>query len=202
MTQITRADGQSQKASALEGEGTPSSSGFSLGSLLQFLVWGGMALFLLLMGLRHPFIGRRLLIMGPTLLIISLVVFFIIQLPPGDYLQTRIMELQMIGDETAVKQVQDLQEQFHTEDPSWARYARWMGFTWFTSFSSEDAGLLQGNLGRSMEDGRLVNDLVGDRILLTITISSLTILFVWITALSIGIFSAVRQYSFWTTLSP
>jgi ABC-type dipeptide/oligopeptide/nickel transport system permease component len=57
-------------------------------------------------------------------------------------------------------------------------------------------GLLQGNMGRSMETTQLVNDMVGDRILLTVLLSLGTILFTWCVALPIGIFSAVRQYSF------
>jgi ABC-type dipeptide/oligopeptide/nickel transport system permease component len=75
------------------------------------------------------------------------------------------------------------------------RYFRWMGVHWFVTFDSADRGLIQGSLGRSMEDTRRVNDVVGDRILLTIIISVLTVLFTWAMAIPIGIYSAVRQYS-------
>ena len=70
-----------------------------------------------------------------------------------------------------------------------------MGFRWFGTFKAEDQGLLQGNLGRSMETLRTVNDTVGDRVLLTFLISLGTIGFTWVLALPIGIYSAVRQYS-------
>jgi ABC-type dipeptide/oligopeptide/nickel transport system permease component len=70
-----------------------------------------------------------------------------------------------------------------------------MGLHWFFTYKSNDTGLLQGNLGRSMENQQFVNDLVGDAILLTVILSLATIVFTWCTALPIGIYSAVRQYS-------
>ncbi len=75
------------------------------------------------------------------------------------------------------------------------RYFIWVGLKWFVTFDSEDRGLLQGNLGRSMEDLRPVNEKVGDRILLTFLISLGSILLTWAIALPIGVYSAVRQYS-------
>jgi ABC-type dipeptide/oligopeptide/nickel transport system permease component len=77
----------------------------------------------------------------------------------------------------------------------WKRYLHWTGVMWFTSFNEEDKGLLQGDMGRSMESQKVVNDLVGDRMLLTFCISLFTILFTWAVALPIGIFSAVKQHS-------
>ncbi len=62
------------------------------------------------------------------------------------------------------------------------------------TFDAADTGLLQGNLGRTMENGQPVNQVVGDRLLLTVLISALTIAFTWAVALPIGIYSAVRQY--------
>ncbi|MCB1123701.1 MAG: ABC transporter permease, partial [Verrucomicrobiae bacterium] len=75
---------------------------------------------------------------------------------------------------------------------------RWIGLYWFFTFSKEDLGLLQGDMGVSMTDPRRpqrVNDLVGDRILFTILLSTGTILFTWSLAIPIGIYSAVKQYS-------
>jgi ABC-type dipeptide/oligopeptide/nickel transport system permease component len=70
-----------------------------------------------------------------------------------------------------------------------------MGVPWFWSFDSADLGLLQGYLGRSMENNRPVGAIVGDRILLTLAISFGTILLTWALAIPIGIYSAVRKYS-------
>jgi ABC-type dipeptide/oligopeptide/nickel transport system permease component len=169
--------------------------GNGLAVLLRMLVLGIALATLGLLVLRHPFVGRRLVIMVPTLGIISIVVFVIIQLPRGDYLTARIQELEMMGDEGSLQTVRDLESLFFTEEGVVAHYLRWLGLRWFTSFDPVDRGLIQGYLGRSMENGRIVNDIVGDRILLTICISVFTILFTWLVALPTGIYSAVRQYS-------
>ncbi len=91
---------------------------------------------------------------------------------------------------------EDLRANFHLDEPMVKRYLRWIGLYWFTSFRPEDAGLLQGHLGQSMEHDRSVNELVGDRIALTVLVSVATVLFTWLVALPTGIYSAVRQYSF------
>jgi hypothetical protein len=69
------------------------------------------------------------------------------------------------------------------------------GLVWFTTFDERDRGLLQGDLGLSMEHNRSVNQVVGDRLLLTVIVTVATILFTWAVALPAGIYSAVRPYS-------
>jgi len=182
---------QPDSLSAMEASG----GGRALGHLLRMGFLGVAGLFLSLMGAKHPYVGRRLLIMIPTLLVVSVVTFIIIQLPPGDYVTARIMQLMESGDEADLQAIEDLKEMFHLEDPMPVRYARWLGLYWFRSFDEEDKGLLQGNMGRSMESSRRVNDIVGDRILLTGLISLGTILFTWAVAIPVGIYSAVKQYS-------
>ncbi|MFW6032522.1 MAG: ABC transporter permease subunit, partial [Phycisphaeraceae bacterium] len=166
-----------------------------LGRLVMWLLIGSLLLMLALAAFRHPFVLRRLAIMLPTLLVVSVVAFVIIQLPPSDFLETRIADLRMQGDEASARTVEDLKRVFHTEESQLSRYLRWTGLTWFTTFDSDDRGLLQGDLGRSMEDSRPVMEVVSDRIILTVAVSAATIVFTWVTALTIGIFSAVRQYS-------
>jgi ABC-type transport system substrate-binding protein len=170
-------------------------AGALTGRLLRAL-FGLVALaFGVMLVCRHPFLLRRLVVMVPTLLVISVVVFTIIQLPPGDFLTTFIQQRELEGLPDHMEEVAQLKELFHYDDPVWHRYLRWSGMLWFTTFDREDTGLLQGNLGRSMETRRLVNDMVGDRILLTFLISLGTILFTWMVAIPIGVHSAVRQYS-------
>ncbi len=169
--------------------------GETIGSLFRYLLYGTLVLGGLLLAVKHPFIGRRCVILIPTLFVISVGTFVIIQLPPGDFIEARIIELEMEGDEAAIAEIRELTELFHLEEPMVTRYIRWLGLPWFLSFRSEDRGLLQGDLGRSMEDSRRVNDVVGDRILLTIMISLFTVIFTWVMAIPIGIYSAVRQYS-------
>lgn len=176
-------------------EGSETDSGLKLGSVIRFMLIGIISLLVILTAVRHPYIGRRLLIMIPTLVIISLVTFFIIQLPPGDFLTVRIMQLQLEGNDQALQEIEELERLFSMGEPVSHQYARWLGLPWFLSFDEQDEGLLQGHMGRSMEDRRAVNDIVGDRILLTVLISLGTILFTWAMAIPIGIYSAVRQYS-------
>jgi len=170
-------------------------SGVALGRILRYGFWAiGFAL-LLMVAVRHPYIGRRLLIMVPTLLIISVVSFTVIQLPPGNYLTTLITQMEDSGSEVSLRQVEELKEAFFLEDPLPVQYGRWLGLKWFTTLKPEDRGLLQGQMGRSMVSNQPVNDIVGDRIVLTVLISLGTILFTWAIALPIGIYSAVRKYS-------
>ena len=142
--------------------------GRRLGSIIRYILFGIVAAGILLTAFHHPYIARRLVIMVPTLLIISVIVFVIIQLPPGDFLSTRVMELQESGDILDIS-LEDLKALFRYEDPVWKRYLRWMGIYWFATFDAKDAGLLQGNMGRSMESTREVNEMV----LLPLTVVSL-----------------------------
>ena len=160
-----------------------------------WLLAAGALAALVVAAVRHPFVGRRLLLLVPTMLLVSLVVFTLVQLPPGDYVQTRIARLEMQGTADNDQLAADLRKNYHLDEPMAKRYARWMGFVWFTTFRPADSGLLQGNLGLSMEHEKPVADVIGDRIVLTVLVSLATVLFTWAIALPAGIYSAVRQYS-------
>lgn len=170
-------------------------SGNLVRSLLRYSFIALILMVTLLLVLRHPFIGRRIILIIPTLFVVSVVNFIIIQAPPGDYLTTLINQLQESGDEADLQRIDDLKEIFRLEESTVVRYLHWSGLYWFTSFKAEDKGLLQGHMGRSMETLEVVNNVVGDRILLTILISIGTILFTWIVAIPLGVYSAVKQYS-------
>lgn len=194
LTPMTRSGGSSgpvQPAATTGGAG----NGGGLTGLVRYMVAGIALAFLALMAVRHPFVARRLVILVPTLLIVSVVVFLVIELPPGDFLSSRLLVLAETGDGNALSQIEELRKIFHFDEPLWKRYLRWLGVPWFWSFRAEDLGLLQGFMGRSMENNRPVNDIVGDRILLTVAISLLTILLTWLIAIPIGVYSAIRQYS-------
>jgi len=126
---------------------------------------------------------RRLLWMIPTLVIISIISFAIIQLPPGDYLTSYIAALQETGETVSEEQAAALRKQYNLDEPVVLQYLRWMG------------GLFQGDMGMSMEWRRPVTVLIGERVLLTTVISIITLLFTWAIAIPIGIYSAVKQYS-------
>lgn len=129
------------------------------------------------------YIIRRILTMIPTLLVISMLVFVIIQLPPGDYLESYIAELQSQGEAVDEQKIAFLREEYGLDRPMYEQY-----FFWVT-------GMLQGDFGYSFEYNLPVSEVVGDRLLLTILISIITILFTWIIAFPIGIYSATHQYS-------
>ena len=163
--------------------------------MIRGLIGVGLAAGLILVGMKHPFIGRRLLLMIPTMAAVSVIVFVLIQLPPGDFVDTRIAQLEMQGTSGNDQLAADLRKSFHLDEPMAKRYARWVGLLWFGSFQPGDTGLLQGNLGLSMEHEKSVNEVIGDRIGLTVLVSLATVLFTWAVALPAGIYSAVRQYS-------
>ncbi len=126
---------------------------------------------------------RRLVSMIPTLVVISLLVFIIIQLPPGDYLESYIAELQAQGEAVPEEKIAFLREQYGLDRPLYLQYLHWV---W---------GMLHGDFGYSFEYNLPVTEIVGDRLFLTIIISVFTILFTWIIAFPIGIYSATHQYS-------
>lgn len=181
-------------------EAEPSTgSGMSVGTVATSIIFYGLGLCLCLsivLGiLRYPFLAHRLVIMIPTLFIISVISFVVIELPPGDAITSQIMMMEEEGGQMDEKKIRELKTLFRTEDPAWRRYTWWMGLDWFLTFDAKDEGLLQGNMGRSMIDMNPVNEKVGDRLLFTFLISLGTILFTWAIALPIGIYSAVRQYT-------
>jgi len=121
--------------------------------------------------------------MVPTLLAISVMVFVIIQLPPGDYFTSYINELQSQGESVSAERIEFLREQYGFDKPAVEQYFLWL------------AGLLQGDFGYSFEFSLPVSEVVGDRILLTFIVSFATIVFTWIVSFVIGTYSAVYQYS-------
>ncbi len=125
----------------------------------------------------------RLAVMVPTLLIISALIFTLIELPPGDYFETYIAELQAQGEGVNTDQIEALKKQYGFDQPPVIRYFHWV------------AGMLQGDFGYSFEYNLPVSDVVGDRLWLTVMVSFFTIIFTWLIAFPIGIYSATHQYS-------
>jgi len=129
------------------------------------------------------YIVRRVLYMIPTLIIISVIAFIIIELPPGDYLTAYMANLASTGTEASQDQIAALKRQYGLDRPLYIRYLRWI---W---------RLLHGDMGVSFEWNRPVSELIWERLALTFVMSLLTTLFIWAVAFPIGIYSAVKQYS-------
>jgi peptide/nickel transport system permease protein len=138
------------------------------------------------------YIVRRLLLTIPTLLIISALVFAIIELPPGDYLQNQIQELKARGEVAALEKAEFLRRQHGLDRPWVEQYAAWVGL-W--PKQQGFSGLLQGDWGWSFEFNRPVGELIGDRLALTFMVNFATVLFIYAVAFPIGVYSATRQYS-------
>ena len=127
------------------------------------------------------YLARRILVMVPTLIAISIITFIIIQLPPGDYLTTMINEMQSQGENVDQSKIEALRAQYGLDRPMYEQYFHWA------------TGLLQGDYGYSFEYQLPVADVVGDRVFLTFVLNFATIIFIWVMAFPIGIYSAIRQ---------
>jgi peptide/nickel transport system permease protein len=129
------------------------------------------------------YILRRALLMIPTLLIASALIFTVMELPPGDFFETYQSEMQAQGERADMSRVEFLKKEYHFDKPPVQRY-----FYWLWDF-------VRGDFGYSFEYQLPVRDVIGDKLLLTVAISVLTILFTWAIAFPIGIYSATHQYS-------
>jgi peptide/nickel transport system permease protein len=126
---------------------------------------------------------RRLFVMVPTLIAISILVFVIIQAPPGSYLDTYMAELQSQGENVEQSKIEFLRHEYGLDQPIYMQYLKWA------------TGLVQGDLGYSFEHSMPVSEVVGDSLWLTVIVTLASTLFVWVVSFPIAIFSAVRQYS-------
>jgi len=133
----------------------------------------------------RSYIIRRILAMIPTLFLASIVAFVIIQLPPGDFATAYVSGLAANGDIVSQEALESLREDYGLNEPVIVQYFKWM-----------KGILLYGNYGLSFEHREPVSSLIWDRIWLTMWLSLVSVLLTWIIAFPIGIYSAVRQYSF------
>ena len=129
------------------------------------------------------YIIRRVLIMIPTLFLISVISFTIIQLPPGDYLTTYIANLAQTGETVDEARIESLRARYGLDKPLYQQYLLWI---WKI--------LRHGDFGQSFSLNKPVKELIWERLALTIVISLLAICVTWILAIPIGIYSATHQY--------
>ena len=125
----------------------------------------------------------RIAVMVPTLILISLLIFTIIKLPPGDYFESYVEELRALGETADLQEIADLKARYGFDQPAPIQYLHWVG------------GMLHGDFGYSFEYRMPVSDVVGDRMWMTVLVSVVTIFVTWALAFPIGIYSATHQYS-------
>jgi len=130
------------------------------------------------------YILQRILLFIPTVFVISVVTFVLIQLPPGDYITVYAAQLEASGQEVSEQLLTALRGRYGLDQPFYIQYAKWIGNI-----------VLYGDFGQSMQWNRPVADLIWERLWWTIALSIGTLIFTWIVAFPIGIYSATHQYS-------
>ncbi|MEQ9692970.1 ABC transporter permease [Shimia sp. SDUM112013] len=131
----------------------------------------------------------RLMTMLATLLVVSVLIFIIINLPPGDYLSNQINELRATGQQSGIAKAEFLRKEYALDRPLWEQYLIWMGFA---PGPNGFAGMLQGEFGWSFEFDRPVAEIVGGALWLTVLVNLAAILFVYVVALPLGVLAAAR----------
>ena len=130
------------------------------------------------------YIFERVLWAIPTLILTSILTFVIIQLPPGDYVTAYVAQLSETGESVDAETVALLRERFGLNEPLYVQYWAWISDIVF-----------RGDFGRSLEWNLPVSELIWQRIGLTILISFLSLIFTWLIAIPIGVYSATHQYT-------
>lgn len=130
------------------------------------------------------YIIRRIGIMIPTLFVISVISFVVIQLPPGDFLSSYVAQLRQQGENIDDVELANLRERYGLGMPVYQQY-----FKWITGI------LFRGDWGQSLEWQRPVKDLIWERMGITVILSLAALFVSWFVAIPLGVFSATHQYS-------
>jgi peptide/nickel transport system permease protein len=130
------------------------------------------------------FVARRFSMMILMLAVLSILTFFITELPPGDYAERQVFRLRTIGVIMTEQDLANLRYQLGLDRPSYVRYWRWI-----TNI------VLHGNFGISFMYRLPVTEVIGERIVFTIILAFMSVLFIYAVAIPAGIYSAMRQYS-------
>ena len=125
---------------------------------------------------------RRLIYMFTTMVFISFIGFFIINLPPGSYIDVFQAQRQNMGTSTAAAELEALKRRYGLDQPIYVQYWKWI------------SGFVQGDFGRSFQYNREVKDLIWERLAFTAVIATSTLIFIWLVAIPLGIYSATHQY--------
>lgn len=113
----------------------------------------------------------------------SMIAFIVIELPPGDYVTSYLHQLESSGQMVTEAQAVALRQRYGLDLPPVLRYFKWLG------------NLLQGDLGRSFRYNKPVKELLAERLPFTFVIAITTLIFTYLVAIPIGIYSATHQYS-------
>jgi len=131
-----------------------------------------------------PYIAKRFLFMIPTLIAISIVVFVVINLPPGDFVDRLVAQARSSGEVVSPQEEASMRQVYGLNDPLPVQYFRWISGI-----------VLRGDFGTSFRWKLPVNTLIWERLGLTFVLSISSLVFIWAVAIPIGVYSAVKQYS-------
>ena len=129
------------------------------------------------------YILRRITTMIPTLVLIILVGYILMELPPGDFLTFRLQELESQGYTGAREEIELLRARYALDSPAHIRFLKWV------------ARFVQGDFGDSFRYNKPVKDLIGQRLLLTVILSLASMAISWGIGITVGVYSATHQYS-------
>jgi peptide/nickel transport system permease protein len=130
------------------------------------------------------YILRRIAILIPTLFVISIITFIVIQLPPGDFLTSYQMTLRSQGEAVDETEIAYMRNRYGFQQPVYVQYGKWV---W---------GIItRGDWGQSMEWQRPVKELIWERMALTVVLSLCSLFVGWFIAIPLGVYSATHQYS-------
>jgi peptide/nickel transport system permease protein len=138
------------------------------------------------------YLARRLVTMLVTLLLISILVFIIIKLPPGDFISNQIAELRAQGDDTSAAKADMLRAEYGLDKPGWYQYLTWVGL-W--PGPNGFSGLIQGDWGWSFEYQLPVREVVGSALAMTMLVNLAVVVFIHLVAIPIAIYSATHRNS-------
>jgi peptide/nickel transport system permease protein len=130
------------------------------------------------------YILRRLGLMIPTVIAVSFVSFIVLQLPPGDFLDSYIAQLQAQGEIVDEKSILELRERYGLDQPMLVQYWSWISGI-----------VLHGDFGMSFEWKRPVSELIWERLGYSAALSVIALLVTWIISFPIGVYSALRKYT-------
>jgi peptide/nickel transport system permease protein len=129
------------------------------------------------------YVIRRLIYAFIMLVLVSFASFVLINLPPTDFLQQKLIQLEARGDPSARGQIETYRKRYNLDKPFMWQYTNWA------------VNFLRGDFGESFEYERPVKDMLGERVNMTIILGIATLIVVWILAIPLGVYSAVKQYS-------
>jgi len=129
------------------------------------------------------YIARRLINMIVLLVAISFIGFFIIQLPPGSFLDVELQRLRSLGGDVSRDQIKALELRYGINDPFLVKYWKWV------ERSS------RGDFGTSYMTDQSVGERIWGRLSVSLGLSLFGLLFTWLISIPIGVYSATHRYT-------